>query len=116
LTVQDQTSVASEPMVFSYSGEIDAGDDCVGDILGGIEVGAERIIVDFVNVTFIDSSVIRTLVRAHRRATDVGGWVRVVYTHHVVRRVIEMCGLSEIFPQYATVEAAGRHGRQSGPS
>lgn len=115
--MQDHSSVDTEPMVLSYSGELDAGDSRFAeDILGSIEAGVERIVADFVNVTFVDSSVIRTLVVAHRRLSAVDGWVRVVYTHHVVGRVIEMCGLADVFPQYATIEAAWRPARESRPS
>ena len=98
-----------------FSGELDAGDSSFGDdLLARIEGGAGRVIVDMLNVSFIDSSVIRILVLAHRGTTSAGGWLRVVYTHHLVRRVIEMCGLAEVLPQYPTIEAA-RRGAVSAP-
>ncbi len=40
------------------------------------------------------------------RVSERGGWVRIVYTHHLIKRVIEICGLTEVFPQYPTVAAA----------
>ena len=45
-----------------------------------------------------------------REAYDApDGWVRVVYTHHVIRRVIEICGLIDLLPQYTTLDAALRN-------
>ena len=44
------------------------------------------------NVTFIDSSVVRELVLALKRVGDEG-WVRLVYTHHPIARVVDICGL-----------------------
>lgn len=92
-----------------FSGELDAGDSSFGDdLLSRIGDGTSRVVVDMLNVSFIDSSVIRILVLAHRGTTAAGGWLRVVYTHHLVRRVIEMCGLADVLPQYPTIEAARR--------
>lgn len=92
-----------------FSGELDAGDSSFGDdLLARIDAGTSRVIVDMLNVSFIDSSVIRILVLAHRGTTASGGWLRVVYTHHLVRRVIDMCGLAEVLPQYSTIDAARR--------
>lgn len=92
-----------------FSGELDAGDSSFGDdLLARVDAGTSRVVVDMLNVSFIDSSVIRVLVLAHRGTTAAGGWLRVVYTHHLVRRVIDMCGLADVLPQYSTVDAARR--------
>jgi stage II sporulation protein AA (anti-sigma F factor antagonist) len=109
LSVQGRSRIEKAPVLVSFSGELDAGDSALAEELARtVETGADRVIVDLLNVTFVDSSIIRSLVLAHRQVASVEGWVRVVYTHHVVRRVIEMCGLTDIFPQYPTVEAAWR--------
>lgn len=109
MSVQGQETIAPEPQVVRLSGELDAGDSgLAGELLDQLDAGAGGVVVDMLNVSFIDSSVIRALVLAHRQVTAGGGWLRVVYTHHMVRRVIEMCGLAESFPQYPTIEAARR--------
>jgi len=96
-------------VVVALSGELDVADadwsETLDDALGD---GASRLVLDLTNVTFIDSSVVRALVLAYREANERGGWVRVVYTHHLIRRVIEICGLAEVLPQYTSVEAAVR--------
>jgi anti-anti-sigma factor len=96
-------------VVAQISGELDAADNKLDDELRGALAQSEsHLIVDLTNVTFIDSSVVRALVVAHRTVTERGGWVRVVYTHHLIGRVIEICGLNEVFPQYGSVDSAVR--------
>jgi anti-anti-sigma factor len=96
-------------VVAEISGEIDAANNQLDEELRVILDRSEsQIVVDLTNVTFIDSSVVRALVVAHRTVLQRGGWVRVVYTHHLIGRVINICGLEGIFPQYASVESAVR--------
>ena len=117
VSVQGRECVGHDPVVVAFSGEFDAGDSGFSEeLLDRVGEGPSRVIVDMLNVSFIDSSVIRALVIAHRKVTSTGGWLRVVYTHHLVRRVIEMCGLAEIFPQYPTLEAARRDVSSPPPS
>lgn len=97
------------PAVVSFSGELDAGDPSFeARLREAVDHGVLRLVVDLHRVTFVDSSVMKSLARAHRQLSDRGGWLRVVYTHHVVRRVIELCGLSSVFQHFPTVEAAWR--------
>lgn len=117
MSVQGRERVEAEPSVVRFSGELDAGDpQFAPDLLAEVRLGSDRVIVDMLNVSFIDSSVVRGLVLAHREVTESGGWLRVVYTHHLVRRVIEMCGLADVFPQYLTLEAARRDAPSAPPS
>jgi stage II sporulation protein AA (anti-sigma F factor antagonist) len=89
------------------SGELDAATDELSRALdSAVAGGAQHLVVDLLDVTFIDSSVVRDLVLAHRAVSERGGWVRIVYTHHLIKRVITICGLTEVFPQYPTVAAA----------
>lgn len=88
-------------------GELDAATQELSRALdSAVAGGADHLVVDLLDVTFIDSSVVRDLVLAHRAVSGRGGWVRIVYTHHLIKRVIEICGLTEVFPQYPTVAAA----------
>lgn len=101
--------------VVSLDGELDAADLAWSEQIGAaIDSGKSQVVVDMLNVTFVDSSVVRELVLAHKRVMADGGWVRIVYTHHLITRVFEICGLAAIFPQYPTVDAALRRGRKEG--
>lgn len=89
------------------SGELDAATDELSRALdSAVAGGAQHLVVDLLDVTFIDSSVVRDLVLTHRAVSERGGWVRIVYTHHLIKRVIQICGLTDVFPQYPTVAAA----------
>jgi anti-anti-sigma factor len=101
--------VAGAVAVVALSGELDVADpEWSDDIEAALEAGHNCLVVDLTNVTFVDSSVVRSIVLAYKRVTAAGGWVRVVYTHHLIARVIQICGLADTFPQYATVDAALR--------
>lgn len=109
MSMQGRPGLEQDPVVVTLSGELDAGDSgFTEDLLAPIDAGARHVVVDMLNVSFIDSSVIRALVLAHRAVSEAGGWLRLVYTHHIIRRVVEMCGLAELLPQYATIESARR--------
>ena len=97
------------PVVLTLSGELDAADPGWADELQeALRAGQRQVVVDLRNVTFIDSSVIRALVLAGKKVPQ-DGWLRLVYTHHLIRRVIDICGLSEAFPQFTTLDAAVRN-------
>jgi anti-sigma B factor antagonist len=97
-----------QPAVVVAHGELDIADDALRRTLVALASDGQDVVVDLLNVTFIDSSVVRALLLAHREVTERGRWLRVVYTHHLIRRVIEICGLTELLPQYTSVEAAVR--------
>lgn len=108
MTAGERITTAFEPTVVALTGELDAGDAAWMDELRSvIDSGTDQIVLDLRDVSFIDSSVIRELLRVHR-AVQPDGWVRLVYTHNVISRIIDVCGLSELFPQYLTPESAGR--------
>jgi anti-anti-sigma factor len=94
--------------VIAATGELDAADPSWADeIRSALDGGSTHLVVDLRNVTFIDSSVVRELLLAYKRIGD-RGWIRLVYTHHLISRVIQICGLADTFPQFTTVEAAQR--------
>ncbi|SHG57321.1 anti-anti-sigma factor [Jatrophihabitans endophyticus] len=113
---------SDDPIVVVVDGELDASDlDWTDELRATLDAGHRRVVVDMLAVSFIDSSVVRALVSAYRVVAEEG-WLRVVYTHHLIRRVITICGLADALPQYPTVEAAlrgtpsGLHPDDSSPS
>lgn len=102
-------------VVVALEGELDAADPSWAEkIAAAIDEGKSHVVLDMLNVTFIDSSVVRELILAYKRLDAASGWLRLVYTHHLIARVVEICGLAETFPQYPTVDAALRRGRKEG--
>lgn len=97
----------SEPSVLVVAGEADAGDvELLEQVLAAVRNGDGRVVVDMIDATFADSSVVRALVAGYQEAAERGGWLRLAYTHHMIGRIIEICGLEELLPQYPSVQAA----------
>lgn len=104
--MHDDTA-GSEPSVLVVAGEADAGDtELLEQVLAAVRNGDGRVVVDMIDATFADSSVVRALVAGFREAAGHGGWLRLAYTHHMIGRIIEICGLEELLPQYPSVRAA----------
>jgi anti-anti-sigma factor len=57
---------------------------------------AELVVVDLKDITFIDSAGLGTLVGAHRRMQERGGWLRIVRPPPLVARAFELTGLDEV--------------------
>ena len=67
---------------------------------------AELVVVDLERVTFIDSAGLGTLVGAHRRMRERGGWLRIVRPPPLVARAFELTGLDTVLDMRDTREQA----------
>lgn len=68
--------------------------DQVDTLLTDAQMGtSQTVLVDLRSVTFIDSSGIRALVRAHKRGTAGAGPLRLIRGPDNVHRVFELAGL-----------------------
>jgi anti-anti-sigma factor len=93
--------------VATLRGEWDAADVGLAKVMiDATRLGGGKLVADLVQVDFVDSSVVNALVRAYNEAQSLDGWVRIVYRHHSVGHVLDVCGLSGLFPRYNTVAAA----------
>jgi anti-anti-sigma factor len=61
---------------------------------GALAGGASRVVIDFADVTFIDSTGLGTLVRIHTKAGDTGRIVELVNVPQVAARTITIGGLA----------------------
>ena len=83
-------------------------------LVGAIEDGAPRVIVDLSGVTFIDSSALGALVGGSRRSAQRGVELMIVCPPGSVARVIEITGLNRVFTMAATrADALGAAGSGS---
>ncbi len=64
------------------------------------------VVIDVAEVAFMDSSVLREFLRAHRAVGDAGGRLVVAGAHSTVRRLLELTGTSELFVQADSRAAA----------
>jgi anti-sigma B factor antagonist len=62
-------------------------------LFSAIDEGAHRVLVDLAATTFVDSTVLGVLLRAHRRLNDRGGRLVVVSDDPRILRTIELTGL-----------------------
>ena len=101
---------ADDVAVVEAAGELDIHTNAVfkDSLVGAIEEGATRVVVDLTGVTFIDSSALGALVGGTRRSAEVGAELMIVCPAGSVARVIEITGLNRAFTIYATrAEALG---------
>ncbi len=83
------------------SGEIDAAtvpdfSNAIQALFDGSSTGADAV-VDMAGVTFIDSSGLRSLIRAHHHAESTGKRLVILNPSTVVSRLIELSGLNDLF-------------------
>jgi anti-sigma B factor antagonist len=105
--VADIAQRAPGTVEITVAGELDvARSELSRALRSALEGDAERIVVNLLGVSFIDSSVLRDLLLAHRDVQARNGWIRLVYTNHLIHRVISVTGLDQVLPQYSSVVGA----------
>jgi anti-anti-sigma factor len=68
--------------------------------------GPARTVLDFSDVTFMDSSGINVLVAAHQAANSTQGWVRIAGAGGAVRRILHIVGVDQVIECHPTIEQA----------
>jgi anti-anti-sigma factor len=83
-----------------FEGELDiAGAPEAEEALHGVEAdGAANVTLDLRGLTFMDSTGLRLVVAANRRAEEQGRTLRVVRGPAAVQRVFELTGLEDKLP------------------
>jgi anti-sigma B factor antagonist len=99
---------ADDVAVVQASGELDihTSHEFRGYLVGVVEEGVARVVVDLTGVTFIDSSALGALVGGARRSAELGNELAIVCPPGGVSRVLEITGLDRAFTIYATREEA----------
>ena len=105
---------ASGTVVLELAGELDlAVAGRLHELVDEAAVEAPRLVViDVTEVAFMDSSVLREFLRAHRSVSEAGGLLVVAGAQPTVRRLLELTGTTELFTLADTRAAA----LGSGPS
>ncbi|AEB75697.1 anti-sigma F factor antagonist [Clostridium botulinum] len=68
--------------------------------------GVNRLIMDFLNVSFMDSSGIGVVIGRYKKVSTRGGKVCMIGATGAVKRVFELSGIFKIIPLYDNVEEA----------
>jgi anti-sigma B factor antagonist len=96
-----------EGLLLVARGELDI--DVVGELRGYLEratsSGAQRILLDLSEVTFIDSLSLAAIVAANRRLGHAGR-LALVADHAYVLLILEACGLDSVVEVFRTRDAA----------
>ena len=74
------------------------------DLLSAI-ASASAVVVDLLEVTFIDSTALGTLIGAGRRRTD-GAWLAIACVDPHVVRTLRLTGADRLIPVFGSVAAA----------
>ena len=79
-------------------GELDLGkiEPCGVAVEDALRGGATRLVIELRDVTFCDSSGLRSLLRASTRCEEAGVDIRLASPSRIVRRVINLTGLSSL--------------------
>src|SRR4051794_34920022 len=85
--------------VLVLGGELDlAVSASLRTLVDGATAGRPHLLImDVAEVAFMDSSVLREFLRAHREVAEAGGRLVVAGAQATVRRLLELTGTSEIF-------------------
>jgi anti-sigma B factor antagonist len=108
-----ETEARSDHALVTAVGEIDAAtagsvDDAVAAALAE---GHRRVLLDFAQVTFIDSTGLGVLVKSHRAAEAAGATFAVVHPTPQTRKLIGVLGLDQLLHLYDShEEALGQQG------
>jgi len=65
---------------------------------GQLGKGAQRLVLDLGDVAFIDSSGLRSMIRARKQVGDEAGALRIRDPQPSTMRLLEITGLTEHFP------------------
>jgi anti-sigma B factor antagonist len=75
-------------------------------MLGLIDGGAAKVVVDLSGVTFVDSTALGVLIGGVRRLHAAGGAMALVVVTRPVGRVLSITGLDRVFTIHKTLEDA----------
>lgn len=75
-------------------------------LLPAPETGTPRAVVDLSEVSFMDSAGINALIGAHLRASTEKGWIRVVTSSPLIKRLFQTLGIDEVISSYPTLDEA----------
>lgn len=113
------TEVIDEAIaIIELTGEVDlyTAPEFKQHLLKQIEGGVLKVIVDFSDTTFIDSTTLGVLVGGVKRLRPVGGQLLLVCSDRNIIKIFEITGLHRVFEIHPTREAALEAARSATPA
>jgi len=106
-SLQCSTTTNGVLTVVSVTSDIDfATADALWNELSAQLTPLSAVALDCVGITFMDSMGLRTVMRAHHRATEQQAFFALIGFNAYVDRVLELTGLTEVVAHFPDVEAA----------
>jgi anti-sigma B factor antagonist len=104
--------------VIDLKGEVDlyTAPEFKQHLLGQIEAGVLKIVIDFTDTTFIDSTTLGVLVGGVKRLRPVGGQLLLVCSDRNLIKIFEITGLHRVFEIYGTRDEALEAARAATPA
>lgn len=106
--VTEQSMPGPLPTVIVLPPEVDAvnASEVAEELDRAIDQGVPVVIADMTATGFCDSSGVRVLVQAQKRAAAAGVRFRVVVTATVIRRVLSITGADQVLSLYSSLVSA----------
>src|ERR1700761_742244 len=100
--------ISDDSYVISLAGEVDlyTAPEFKQQLLEVISQGANQVIVDFSNTTFIDSTTLGVLVGGVKRLRSADGQLSLVCSDRNITKIFEITGLDRVFTIYGNREEA----------
>jgi anti-sigma B factor antagonist len=104
----EERSGASAPVI-AVGGEIDVATapqlrECLHRVIAR---GESTVILDLLDVTFLDSTALGVLVGALKRCRELGGELHIVVADPRIMKIFEITGLTNVFTIADSLQAAG---------
>jgi anti-sigma B factor antagonist len=95
--------------IVAVAGEIDVATapqlrECLHRVIG---LGDPVILLDLLDVTFLDSTALGVLVGALKRCRELGGELHIVVADPRIMKIFEITGLTKVFPIAESLAAVG---------
>jgi anti-sigma B factor antagonist len=76
------------------------------EVLGALDEGSRKFIIDFASTGYIDSSGLGVLVSLSRKIAETGGQIRLAALNEDLTTLFELTKLDTLFELYDSVESA----------
>jgi len=112
------TRTVAEHTVLEVGGEVDVytAPRLRERLVELVDAGSRHVIVDLAGVEFLDSTGLGVLVGAMKRLRVANGTFGLVCSKEPLLKIFRITALDQVFPIYATVEAATGDKDGSGPT
>ncbi len=89
-------------VVLTVSGRLDAEGNAEMEkrVVEALEAGETRILFDFKDLDYINSSGLRVLIMAYQRLKPIAGWVGVCAMRDYIQEIFDISGYNRIFAIY----------------